>query len=56
MTMEAPEWLEYVIWDYSDPMNPVIKGLKKDTPKKMIKKFKEDQKEMQKALDDGVCL
>lgn len=42
--MGQPEWFEYVVWDYSDPSFPVMKGLKKNTPKDIIEKFKKDQK------------
>ena len=44
MSMSEPVWYQYVVWDYSDPSFPVMKGLKKDTPKEIIEKFKEDQK------------
>lgn len=56
MTMARPEWFDYVVWDYSDPSFPVMKGLKKDTPPEMVKKFKEDQKAYAKAREKGLIL
>lgn len=56
MSMDIPEWFSYVVWDYSDPSFPVMKGLKKNTPKELVKKFKEDQKRYAKALEDGILM
>lgn len=51
-----PEWFKYVVWDYSNPSFPVMKGLRKDTPKELIKQFEEDQKEYEEALENGILL
>ena len=56
MTIAKPSWFDYVVWDYSDPSFPVMKGLKKNTPKKLIKKFKEDQKRFAEARENGEIL
>lgn len=56
MTMEQPEWMKYAVFDYTDPSYPVLKGLKKNTPKKIVKKFKEDQEMYRKAYDEGIDL
>lgn len=56
MTMEKPIWFDYVEWDYSDPSFPVMKGLRKDTPKEIVKAFERDQREYRKAMERGICL
>ena len=56
MTMLKPEWFEYVIWDYSDPMFPVMVGLREDTPPELVKKFKRDQRMFRKAREQGIDL
>lgn len=56
MTLIKPEWFDYVVWDYSNPSFPVMKGLRKDTPKKLVEQFKKDQKEYQEAYEQGIFL
>ena len=56
MTIARPEWFDYVVWDYSDPSFPVMKGLKKNTPKKIIEQFKKDQKMYKEAEERGEIL
>ena len=56
MTMAEPKWFKYVVWDYSDPSFPKMKGLKKDTPKEMVEQFKKDQKEYKKLAEKGIRL
>ena len=56
MTMLKPEWFEYVIWDYSDPMFPVMGGLREDTPPELVKQFKRDQRMFRKAREQGIDL
>ncbi len=54
MTIAEPEWFEYVVWDYSDPSFPVMKGLKKGTPKEIVEQFERDQKEYEEDLDNYI--
>lgn len=54
MSMAEPEWFRYVEWDYSDPSFPVMKGLRKDTPPELVKKFEEDQKAFRRAREQGI--
>ncbi len=54
MSMAEPEWFRYVEWDYSDPSFPVMKGLRKDTPPELVKKFEEDQKAYRRAREQGI--
>ena len=56
MTMIEPVWFRYVEWDYSDPMFPVMKGLREDTPPEIRKQFKKDQRAYRKAYEDGIQL
>ncbi len=56
MTMEEPVWFRYVEWDYSDPSFPVMKGLRKDTPPEIVKRFKKDQKMFREAREQGIDL
>ena len=56
MTIGRPVWFDYVVWDYSDPSFPVMKGLKKDTPKEIIEQFKKDQKMYKDAEEKGLLL
>lgn len=56
MTMLEPVWFKYVVWDYTDPSFPVMKGLKKDTPKEIVQKFKEDQKMYKEMEKKGIKL
>ena len=56
MTIERPVWFDYAVWDYSDPSFPVLKGLKKNTPKKVIEQFKKDQKMYKEADKKGILL
>lgn len=54
--MGKPVWFNYVVWDYSDKMNPVMKGLKKDTPPDIVSKFRKDQKMLAKKRAEGISL
>ena len=54
--MKEPVWFKYVVWDYSDPSFPVMKGLKKDTPKDIIKAFKDDQKELRELEEKHIFI
>jgi hypothetical protein len=56
MSMAMPEWFVYVEWDYSDTSFPVMKGLRKDTPPELVKKFEEDQKAFRRAREQGIIL
>ena len=56
MSMKMPEWFDYVVWDYSDPSFPVMKGLRKDTPEDIRKKFERDQRAFARAREEGIDL
>ena len=56
MSMLKPDWFDYVVWDYSDPSFPVMKGLKKNTPKELVEQFKKDQKMYAEARAKGIDL
>lgn len=56
MTMAKPVWFDYVEWDYSDPSFPVMKGLRKDTPKEIAKCFEEDQRFYAECEEKGIIL
>ncbi len=56
MTMTKPVWFDYVEWDYSDPMYPVMIGLRKDTPPEIVKQFEEDQRMFEEAREQGILL
>ena len=56
MSIPRPIWFDYCVWDYSDPMYPVLIGLKEDTPEEIRKQFEEDQKMYEEAERLGICL
>lgn len=56
MTMAKPVWFDYVEWDYSDPSFPVMKGLRKDTPREIVKAFEEDQRYYRECEEKGILL
>ena len=56
MTMAEPVWFRYVEWDYSDPSFPVMKGLRKDTPKEIVRKFEKDQRFFRECEEKGIML
>ena len=56
MSMAKPEWFDYVEWDYSNPSFPVMKGLRKDTPPELVKRFEEDQRLYEEAERNGEIL
>ena len=56
MTMAEPVWFRYAEWDYSDPSFPVMKGLRKDTPPEIAKRFEEDQRYYRECEEKGIIL
>ena len=56
MTLDKPIWIDYLVWDNSDPLYPVVKGFKKDTPKEIIEQYKKDQRMYAKAEEEGDAL
>ena len=56
MTIAKPIWFDYVEWDYSDPSYPVMKGLRKDTPKEIVEIFEEDQRFYEECAREGILL
>lgn len=50
--MPKPVWFDYLVWDYSDPQEPVAVGFKKDTPKDIIKAYKEQSKKLQEMQEE----
>ena len=56
MTMAEPVWFKYCVWDYSDPMYPVLVGLRKDTPPGIVEQFERDQESFRKAEEEGIIL
>ncbi len=51
--MPYPEYLDYIVWDYTDKWNPKIKGFKKNTPPELIEQWKKDSKDVREALKNG---
>lgn len=56
MTMARPVWFEYCVWDYSDPLFPVLIGLREDTPPEIVREFEMDQKAFREAERRGIEL
>lgn len=53
MSVAKPIWYDYLVWDFSNEINPVPKGFKKGTPKEIIKAYKEDLKEYQELQEEN---
>ncbi len=51
MSMLMPRWFDYIVWDYSDPMNPVFVKLKDDTPDDIREEYEEYVEEMKENKD-----
>jgi len=48
--MQKPVWFDYVVWAFDEEGFPIMKGLKKGTPKDVIAKYKQDTKQMKEDL------
>ena len=53
MSVAKPIWYDYLVWDFSNEINPVPKGFKKDTPKEIIKAYKKDIEEYQRLQEEN---
>lgn len=51
--IEKPVWYDYVVYDMSNPSNPVAVGFRPDTPKEILKAYKKDLKAYQKAKEEN---